>query len=144
MLDAKVSWLASGKEFKKKCLRMHYMVLDGVMVHDPFIYLEHSCDIAGAEDPLHAGVSLGIRCREVGSEDAVLGALPALVLARGAPLALAAGGGFRVCARRHDLAQDFAEGEKICKDFAEGGREDFLGDFEDLAKICWLSMYSMG
>ena len=102
------------------------------MVHDdPFIYLEHSCDIAGAEDLLHAGVSLGIRCREVGSEDAVLAALPALVLARGAPLAARAsgGGGFRVCcARRHDLAQDFAE----------RGREDLLGDFEDLAKICWL------
>ena len=112
------------------------------MVHDdPFIYLEHSCDIAGAEDPLHAGVSLGIRCREVGSEDAVLAALPALVLARGAPLAARAsgGGGFRVCcARRHDLAQDFAERERrFLQDFAERGREDLVGDFEDLAKIHW-------
>ena len=100
------------------------------MVHDdPFIYLEHSCDIAGAEDPLHAGVSLGIRCREVRSEDAVLGALPALVLARGAPFArAAAGGGFRVCARRHDLAQDFAERgrEYFCKILQREGE-----------KICW-------
>ena len=97
-------------------------------MHDSFIYLEHSCDIAGAEDPLHACVSLGIRCREVGCEDAVVAALPALVLARRAPLARAAagGGGFRVCcARRHDLAQDFAEGERrFLQDFAERGRED--------------------
>jgi hypothetical protein len=82
----------------------------------PFIYLEHPCNVAGAEDPLHAGVSLGIRCREVGGQGAALAALPALVLARGAPLIAwaraAAGGGFRVCARRHDLARDFEERER--------------------------------
>lgn len=72
------------------------------------VYLEHSCDVAGAKDPLHAGVSLGIRCREVGSEGAVLGALPAQVLARGAPPATATAS---LRARRHDLG---VEGEKIC------------------------------
>ena len=80
------------------------------------MYLEHSCDVAGAKDPLHAGVSLGIRCREVGSEDAVLGAPPALVLARGAPPDARGGSSssFHVRARRHDLAGDFfAEEEKI-------------------------------
>ena len=82
------------------------------------MYLEHSCDVAGAKDPLHAGVPLGIRCREVGGQDAVLGAPPALVLARGAPLDARGGSSssssFHVRARRHDLAGDFfAEEEKI-------------------------------
>jgi hypothetical protein len=85
------------------------------------IYLEHSCNVAGAKDPLHAGVSLRIRRREVGGEDAVLGAPPALVLARGAPPDARAGSSssFRARARRHDLAGDL---------FAERGRR-FAGRF---------------
>lgn len=115
----------------KKCLGRHALWCkeDEALVHDPFIYLEHSCDIAGAEDPLHAGVSMGIRCREVGGEDAVLVALPALVLARGAPLARAAGGGFRVCALRHDLAQDLAERERRFARFCRERERRFAGRF---------------
>jgi hypothetical protein len=91
---------------QKGALITHTSCVSRMGKSDGWIYLEHSCNVAGSKDPLHAGISLGIRGREVGGEDAVLGALPALVLARGAALARH-GGCFRVGARRHDLAEDF-------------------------------------
>jgi hypothetical protein len=48
-------------------------------------HLEHSGDVAGAEDGVHVGVPPRLRRREVGREDAVGGAPPPEVLARGAP-----------------------------------------------------------
>ena len=48
-------------------------------------HLEHSGDVAGAEDGVHVGVPPRLRRREVGREDAVGGAPPPEVLARRAP-----------------------------------------------------------
>ena len=106
------------------CMSMTHCTTTAARTH-----LEHSGDVAGAEDGAHVGVPPRLRRREVGREDAVGGAPPPEVLARGAPFArAAAGGGFRVCARRHDLAQDFAERgrEYFCKILQREGE-----------KICW-------
>lgn len=48
-------------------------------------HLEHSGDVAGAEDGVHVGVPPRLRRREVGRQDAVGGAPPPEVLARRAP-----------------------------------------------------------
>ena len=57
---------------------------------DWWTYLEQPGDVAGTKDPVHAGVAVGMRRREVGGEHAVGGAPPPQVLARRAPLRIVA------------------------------------------------------
>jgi hypothetical protein len=48
-------------------------------------YLQQSGGVAGPEDPVHAGIPIGLRRREVRGERAVVLASPPQVLARRAP-----------------------------------------------------------
>lgn len=49
------------------------------------VNLEQPRDVAGAEDPVHAGVAVWAGGREEGREHAVVGASPPQVPTRGAP-----------------------------------------------------------
>lgn len=100
-------------------------------------HLEHSGGVAGAEDTLNAGVSVGIGSREVGREDAVAGAPPAQELARGATPcrgAAAVAAGFHVLlAGGHDLPGDLTEGRWRFGSGSRGSWQDFAWGDWDLA-----------